>query len=37
MVRPGLDICGLEYGPEAGFCQLGNEPTSSIKCEKFLD
>jgi hypothetical protein len=27
-----LDLSGLRYGPVAGFCEHGNEPSGSIKC-----
>jgi len=33
----GLDSSGSGQGPVADSCERGNEPSSSIKGEKFLD
>jgi len=32
-----LDTNDTGYGPVAGFCEHGNEPSGSIKSGKFLD
>jgi hypothetical protein len=32
-----MDLTGSEYGPVAGACENGDEPSGSIKGEKFLD
>jgi len=34
--RCGLDSTGAGYGPVAGSCEYGNEPSSFIKGEEFL-
>jgi hypothetical protein len=33
----GLDSYGSGWGPVVDFCEHGNEPSSSIKGEKFLE
>jgi hypothetical protein len=33
----GLDSSGSGYGPVAGCCENGNEPSGSIKGGEFLD
>jgi hypothetical protein len=33
----GLDSSGSGWGSVAGSCEHGNEPSGSIKDEKFLD
>jgi hypothetical protein len=33
----GLDVSGSGWGQVAGSCEHGNEPSGSIKGEKFLD
>jgi hypothetical protein len=33
----GLDSSGSEWGPVAGSCEHGNEPSGSIKGREFLD
>jgi hypothetical protein len=33
----GLGSAGSGQDPDAGFCEHGNEPSGSIKCEEFLD
>jgi len=33
----GLNLARSGYGLVAGTCECGNEPSVSIKCEKFLD
>jgi hypothetical protein len=35
--RRGLDSSGSGYGPVAGSCEHGNEPSGSIKVGEFLD
>jgi hypothetical protein len=35
--RCELDASGSEYGPVAGSCEHGNEPSSSLKGGEFLD
>jgi hypothetical protein len=35
--RCGLDSTGAGYGPVAGSCEYGNEPSGSIKGGEFLD
>jgi hypothetical protein len=35
--RCGLDASGSGYGPVAGSCKHGNEPSGSIKGGEFLD
>jgi hypothetical protein len=37
VVRCGLDASDSGYGPEAGFCEHGNETSGSIKGGEFLD
>jgi hypothetical protein len=37
VVSCGLDESGSCYGPLAGFCERGNEPSGSIKGGEFLD
>jgi hypothetical protein len=37
VVRGGLDASGSEYGPVAGCCEYGNEPSDSIKGGELLD
>jgi hypothetical protein len=33
----GLSTSGSEYGPAAGCCEDGNEPSGSRKGREFLD
>jgi hypothetical protein len=33
----GLDACGSRQEPVAGYCEHGNEPLGSIKCDGFVD
>jgi len=33
----GLNLSGSGYGPVAGSCEHGNEPSGSINCGKFLE
>jgi hypothetical protein len=33
--RCELDSCGSRYGPVAGSCKRGNEPSGSIKGREF--
>jgi hypothetical protein len=33
----GLDASGSEQVPVASCCEYGNEPSGSVKGEKFLD
>jgi hypothetical protein len=35
--RCGLDSSDSGYGPAAGSCEHGNEPSGSIKGREFLD
>ena len=35
--RHGMDGSGSGYEQVADTCECGNEPSSSIKCGKFLD
>jgi hypothetical protein len=35
--RCGLDSSGSDYGPVAGYCEYGNEPSSTVKGREFLD
>jgi hypothetical protein len=37
VARCGLDVSGSGYGPVAGSCEHGNEPSGSIKGWEFLD
>jgi len=37
MVRYGLDSSGSGQGILVGPCEHGNEPSGSVKGEKFLD
>jgi hypothetical protein len=37
VVRVGLDSVGLGFGPVAGCCKHGNEPSGSINGGEFLD
>jgi hypothetical protein len=37
VVGCGLDSYGSGFGPEAGCCEHGNEPCSSIKGGEFID
>jgi hypothetical protein len=33
----GIDWIGLAQGHVAGCCELGNEPSGSIKCREFIE
>jgi hypothetical protein len=37
MLWHGLYSCGLGYGPAAGHCEQGDEPSGFIKCWEIIE